>query len=115
MTENQLDQATNEVNITIMSDETLQEAAECLKVMAHPARLKIVQLLMQGEFPVHELARHCKTAPHQMCEHLRLLKGRGLLDSERRGRTVYYSIVSPQLPALLNCISKNCEMLRSQQ
>lgn len=91
------------------NDEALEEAAECLKVMAHPVRLKIVTILMQGEFAVHEIAELCETSPNQTCEHLRLLKGHGLLSSQRRGRTVYYQILSPRLPRLIECIKASCE------
>lgn len=94
--------------LDLASDEVLEEAAECLRVMAHPVRLRIVNVLMQGEFPVHEIARLCQTSPSQTCEHLRLLKGHGLLSSERRGRTVYYKILSPRLPRLVECIRASC-------
>jgi DNA-binding transcriptional ArsR family regulator len=67
-----------------------------------------VDILMQGEFPVHEIAEMCQLPPHQTCEHLRLLKGHGFLTSQRRGRTVYYRIIAPQLPGLLECVRKNC-------
>lgn len=90
--------------------EMLNNAAECLKVMSHPIRLRIVNILMQGEFAVHEIAKLCKTTPNQTCEHLRLLKGHNLLSSERKGRTVYYKIKSPRLPLLLECITKNCDI-----
>ena len=93
--------------LSLLSMDVLTVAAECLKVMAHPVRLRIVDLLMQKEFPVHEIARRCETSPDQTCEHLRLMKGRGLLISERRGRTVYYKIASPRLPGLIECIRKN--------
>jgi len=86
----------------------LTRAADCLKVMAHPARLRIVEVLMQGEFMVNEIAELCAIAPHQACEHLRLMKGCGFLDSERRGREVYYTINSPQLPDLIACVRRNC-------
>lgn len=92
----------------LMSMELLAEAAECLKVMAHPVRLRIVDILMQGERPVHEIAALCDLPAHQTCEHLRLLKGQGLLDSRRRGREVFYRLVHPRLPALLTCIRKSC-------
>jgi len=87
----------------------LEDAAECLKIMAHPVRLRIVDLLMQGEFPVHEIAAFCQLPSHQTSEHLRLLQGRGLLASERRSQSVFYRIASPRLPALLGCIRKTCE------
>lgn len=94
--------------LKLIDHEMLEKAAECLKVMAHPTRLKIVDVLMQGQFAVHEIAEITKTTPNQTCEHLRLLKGHGFLSSERRSRTVYYQITSPQLPGLLNCIKKSC-------
>jgi DNA-binding transcriptional ArsR family regulator len=87
----------------------LRDAAECLKVLAHPLRLRMVNILMQGEFPVHEVARLCELPPHQTCEHLRTLKGHGLLASDRRGRSVYYAIADPRLPRLLECIRAACE------
>jgi DNA-binding transcriptional ArsR family regulator len=97
-------------NLDLLSDAVFEDAAECLKVMAHPVRLKMVNILMQGEFAVHEIAEVCNVSPNQTCEHLRLLKGHGFLDSERRGRTVYYRIASPQLPGLINCIQNNCKI-----
>jgi len=95
--------------LELPGDEVLEEAAECLRVMAHPVRLKMVNILMQGEFAVHEIAELCRTSANQTCEHLRLLKGHGLLSSERRGRTVYYRIMSPRLPRLIECIAAHCE------
>lgn len=96
--------------VEFLTDEVLEAAADCLKLMAHPVRLRIVNILMQGEFAVHEIADLCRTSANQTCEHLRLLKGHGFLGSERRGRTVYYRILSPQLPSLLECIRKNCKI-----
>ncbi len=98
---------------------TLFRAAECLKVMAHPQRLQIVDILMesqarQTEMTVNQIARLCGLPPHQACEHLRLLKGYNLLDSERRGRTVIYRIVDPRLPGLLTCIRRCCDIRNPQ-
>ena len=87
---------------------SLEAAAECIKVMAHPIRLRIVDILMQAELPVHQIAQMCELPPHQTCEHLRLLKGHGLLESVRRGRAVYYRINNPTLPQLLQCIRRTC-------
>jgi DNA-binding transcriptional ArsR family regulator len=94
----------------LMPMEFLEEACECLKVMAHPARLRMVEVLTRGDRPVHELARLCGIPPPQACEHLRLLKGHGLLDSRRDGRLVYYHVISRQLPGLLACLRANCPL-----
>ncbi len=98
-----------------MSEEYLVRAADCLKVMAHPVRLRIVEILSQGRFSVGEIADMCGLPHSQTCEHLRLMKGHSLLDSEREGRTVYYKIVAPQLTSLLACIRKNCPCCTPQE
>jgi ArsR family transcriptional regulator, zinc-responsive transcriptional repressor len=94
--------------IKLLPMELLEDAAECLRVMAHPVRLRIAEILTQGEFPVHEIAAMCELPPNQASEHLRLMKGRGLLGSRRRGRVVYYAVASPRLPGLLKCIHSTC-------
>ena len=86
----------------------LSNAAACLKVMAHPVRLRIVDILMQGDYQVREIAEMCEVKQHQACEHMRLMQSCGFLGSERRGQSVFYKISSPQLPALLNCVREHC-------
>jgi ArsR family transcriptional regulator, zinc-responsive transcriptional repressor len=93
----------------LVSMDGLSRAAECLKVLAHPVRLRIVDVILQGEFPVHRIAELCGVQPHQACEHLRLMKGYGLLASRRVGRTVYYRVAAPQLPGIFECIRRSCE------
>lgn len=95
-------------SMALIPVEKLAQAAECLKVMAHAVRLRIVDLLMRGEFTVGEIAEHCGVNPNQACEHLRLMQTHGLLAAERRGRSVYYRIASPRLPKLLDCLRSTC-------
>ena len=90
--------------IDLLPVSVLEGAAECLKVLAHPVRLRIVDILMQGDFQVGEIAELCDVRPHQASEHLRLLKGHGLLQSSRDGRSVFYRIADARLPGLLTCI-----------
>jgi len=94
--------------LKLLPPDTLSDAAECLKMMAHPVRLRIVEILMQAEYPVNEIARLCDLSPHQTCEHLRMMKRQGLLGSVRRGRSVYYNVISPRLPRLIECIRSTC-------
>lgn len=96
-------------NIDLLDMDFLEDAAELLKVMSHPVRLQIVHILTQGDFSVGEIAEMCELPPNQTCEHLRRLKTQGLLKSRRQGRMVYYSINSPRLPRLIQCILEGCE------
>ena len=79
-------------------------AAECLKTLAHPVRLRMVQLLLHGRYTVGEIAEDCEVPSNVASENLRLLQRCGFLDSEREGNKVYYQIVEPHLTSLMNCI-----------
>lgn len=80
------------------------EAAECLKTLAHPVRLRIVQMLLHGRYTVGELAADCEIPDNVGSEHLRLLQRCGFLVSEREGRRVYYQVAEPHLENLMACI-----------
>lgn len=80
------------------------QAAECLKTLAHPVRLRIVQLLLHGRYTVGELAQDCEIPDNVASEHLRLLQRCGFLDSQREGRCVYYGVAEPHLAQLMACV-----------
>lgn len=80
------------------------EAAECLKTLAHPVRLRIVQMLLHGRYTVGELAADCGIQDNVGSDHLRLLQRCGFLVSEREGRRVYYQIAEPHLEQLMACV-----------
>jgi DNA-binding transcriptional ArsR family regulator len=92
----------------------LEQAAECLKTLAHPHRLRICEMLLQGEFTVGELAEACEIKSHVASEHLRLMKDRGLLDCDRRGRRIYYRIIESGLAALMGCVESRFGTRRSR-
>lgn len=80
------------------------QAAECLKTLAHPVRLRMVQLLLQGRYTVGELAEDCSVPDNVASEHLRLMQRCGFFTSEREGRRVYYQVAEPHLKNIMNCI-----------
>jgi ArsR family transcriptional regulator, zinc-responsive transcriptional repressor len=82
----------------------LEQAAECLRTLAHPHRLRIVQLLLRDEYTVGELAESCDIPSHVTSEHLGKMKDRGLLKAERRGRQVFYRIAEPHLADIMRCV-----------
>ena len=85
--------------------EALTAAAECLKTLAHPHRLQIVQLLLSGkELSVNEIAVECDLNQPTTSDHLRLMQRCGFLRSERSGRTVFYSVAEPHLQDIMACV-----------
>jgi len=86
--------------------EALELAAECLKTIAHPWRLRMIQMMLRDRHMVSELAAACDIAPNMASEHLRLMQRAGLLESERDGRRVYYKVAEPHLADVLKCVEK---------
>jgi ArsR family transcriptional regulator, zinc-responsive transcriptional repressor len=82
----------------------LTEAAECLRVLAHPVRLRMVQMLLRGQYTVGELAEACEVQSHVASEHLRLMQRCGFFSSEKKGRRTYYSVAEPHLTQIMACI-----------
>ena len=90
----------------LLSLEALADAAECLRTLAHPHRLRMVQMMLQGKYTVGELAEACEIQSHMASEHLRLMKHCGLLASERDGRRTYYQVAEPHLESIMRCIEE---------
>ncbi len=86
--------------------DALGQAAECLRTLAHPHRLRMVQMLLQGEFTVGELAEACELPSAMASEHLRLMQRCGFLASEKDGRKVFYRVAEPHLKNILNCVEE---------
>ena len=82
----------------------LTEAAECLKTLAHPHRLRMVQMLLHGRYTVGELAEACGIPSHMASEHLRLMQRCGFLTSVKEGRKAYYQITELHLASIMTCI-----------
>jgi DNA-binding transcriptional ArsR family regulator len=82
----------------------LERAAECLKILAHPHRLRMIQMLLQGDFTVGELAEACQIPSPMASEHLRLMQRCGFLTSQKEGRKVFYRVAESHLANFLACI-----------
>ena len=90
--------------LKLTSLDALGHAAECLRTLAHPHRLRIVQMLLQGRYTVGELAEACDIPSHMASEHLRLMQRSGFLAQEKEGRFVYYRIAEPHLANIMGCV-----------
>jgi len=90
-----------------LSDRDLEMAAEALRILAHPVRLRIVDLLLSDWHSVGELAEALGLPHNAVSQHLSHMRAHRLLDVEREGRTAYYYVVHPQCQSLLDCIRKH--------
>ncbi len=85
----------------------LEHVAAALRVLAHPHRLRIVELLMDQDLTVGELADALDIAPSACSGHLNLMRAHGLLAGRREGKAVYYRVDDPSAANVIKCIRKN--------
>ena len=76
---------------------TLVAAGDLLRALAAPVRIGIVLQLLEGSRCVHDLVDALGAAQPLISQHLRILKGAGVVHGERQGREVLYSLVDDHL------------------
>ncbi len=88
----------------------LQARAGIIKAMAHPTRLFIVDELSRGERCVCELTDMVGADISTVSKHLAVLKNAGLVQDDKRGTQVYYSLRCPCVMDFFRCVE---EVLRT--
>ena len=96
----------SDASLNLIGLEALAQAAECLKALAHPHRLRMIQMLLRGRYTVGELADACDIPSHMASEHLRLMQRCGFLSSSKDGRRTYYEVAEPHLANIMACIEQ---------
>ncbi len=84
--------------------ERAEHAAEILKAVAHPLRLRLVALLCEEDLHVNALAERLGAPPAIVSQQLRILRMNRLVEAERDAGLARYRLVEPQLRNLVRCI-----------
>jgi DNA-binding transcriptional ArsR family regulator len=82
----------------------LREVSVVLKVLAHPHRLRIVEILLGESVSVRKLASMLKLSPPVVSQHLGQMRSHGIVSPHREGRQVYYEVTSRTAANLIQCI-----------
>jgi DNA-binding transcriptional ArsR family regulator len=86
--------------------EKVLRAADILKTVAHPTRLRIAELLQTREMTVGDIQESLGTSQSMTSQQLSLMKARGILKSRKVGKSVYYVVDSPEVIQVLQCLKK---------
>jgi len=87
--------------------EKLEMAADMLKAIAHPTRIAIINLLENRKrLTVTEIFETLGIEQAVASHHLRILKDRGVLVSEKDGKKRYYFLKHDRLSQIVDCIDK---------
>jgi ArsR family transcriptional regulator len=75
--------------------------AQLFRVLGHPLRIRILELLHDGERTVRDLQTELDLDSSGTSQHLAALRQQGVLDSRRAGTSVYYRIRDRRTSQLL--------------
>lgn len=77
------------------------------KAFSDKNRIKILQMLSDGETNVGDVAEGLNVEENLASHHLRVLASLGFLKSNKKGREVYYRLNKTKLTTLIKDLKKN--------
>ncbi len=80
--------------------------AQLLKVLTHPARLAILNILRDGEHCVCHMEAHLGYRQASISQQLMVLREAGLIQDRRDGWNVFYRVVEPRVFAILSAVEQ---------
>ena len=82
--------------------ELSQFKAEFFRALAHPLRVKILDVLRDGESGVNELCARLGAEQSHVSQQLAVLRSRNIVNARKNGNNVFYSVRDPALFRLLD-------------
>jgi ArsR family transcriptional regulator len=78
-----------------------QAKAEFFRMLGHPVRIRVLELLQDGPKPVRDLLAEIAIEPSSLSQQLAVLRRHGIVASRRDGSSVVYEITSSDVADLL--------------
>ncbi len=83
-----------------------QVKAEFFKTLAHPARIRVLEILRDGDRAVSELIPEVGIESSHLSQQLGIMRRANLVQSRKEGATVVYSVTNPMIFELLDIAKK---------
>lgn len=95
--------------------------ADICQTLANPKRLRILNLLKDGELSVGAMVQALGVAKANLSQHLGVMRQKGILAARREGTSIYYRLATPHITAackimrqvLLEALTARGELSRS--
>lgn len=82
-------------------NELQQFKADFFKALAHPLRIRILELLAQGEKTVNEIQLLLEKEGSAVSQQLSVLRAKNIVTGTKDGKNIYYSLSDPNIIELL--------------
>ncbi len=106
MTEPNAATVADEINA---SQTVIDRAAGMLRAAGDPARLRILELLLNGELQVSDLAEHTQSEMSTTSQRMRVLLQQQLVARRRDGREVYYRLADEHVQTLVRNVIEHAD------
>ena len=97
---------TEPVRVRSLNPAVLDRAANVIRILGHPDRLKIVEALESGEQSVSRIQNLLGLPQPQVSQQLARLRSSNIVCGRRDGVHVYYRITEPKVYDVLGCIRR---------
>ncbi|MFI6409365.1 ArsR/SmtB family transcription factor [Streptomyces sp. NPDC050548] len=84
-----------------MSVPLYQAKAEFFRMLGHPVRIRVLELLQDGPMPVRDLLAAIEVEPAGLSQQLAVLRRSGIVTSTREGATVVYELAGGDVADLM--------------
>ncbi|WNM31243.1 metalloregulator ArsR/SmtB family transcription factor [Streptomyces sp. Li-HN-5-11] len=84
-----------------MSVPLYQAKAEFFRMLGHPLRIRVLELLQDGPKPVRDLLAEMEVEPSSLSQQLAVLRRSGIVTSTREGSTVVYELAGGDVADLM--------------
>lgn len=84
-----------------------EAAAELLKAMANPQRLRVLCLLVEREMSVGEINALVPLSQSALSQHLAVLREKNLVATRREAQTVFYSVADGTVHDVIEVLHRN--------
>jgi ArsR family transcriptional regulator len=92
-----------------------QAKAEFFRMLGHPVRIRVLELLQAGPTPVRDLLADIDIEPSSLSQQLAQLRRAGLVTATREGSTVVYALAGADVAELLRTARRILtEMIQDQ-
>jgi ArsR family transcriptional regulator len=92
-----------------------QAKAEFFRMLGHPVRIRVLELLQDGPMPVRDLLSAIEVEPSGLSQQLAVLRRSGIVTSAREGSTVVYELAGGDVADLMKAARRILtEMLTGQ-
>ncbi|MER8184227.1 metalloregulator ArsR/SmtB family transcription factor [Kitasatospora sp. NPDC094015] len=92
-----------------------QAKAELFRMLGHPIRIRVLELLQAGPTPVRELLAELEIEPSSLSQQLAQLRRSGLVTATREGSTVVYALAGADVADLLRAARRILTELLADQ